>query len=180
MEQQLQWCSYQLRKLAWQAQLSILFYIISIVVFVLIQSNMEQVKQLDLVVEQLKLQEPEYRSSTQKTNDITRDFYAVLPDQEQSNQKIAQLLALLEQHDLAIDRADFSTIAIPQSKMVLYQIKFPLVGTYTQIRRFVADIMNRQPSIALSHINFKRDELDNDQVSSNIEFLLYTKIAGNH
>ena len=62
--------------------------------------------------------------------------------------------------------------------MVLYQIKFPLVAQYPTIRNFVTDVMNSQRTIALSHINFKRDDLNNDIVSANLEFDLYTKAAG--
>jgi hypothetical protein len=137
--------------------------------------NVQHTSKLAVVVEQLRLHTPINRQNTNENKNITQLFYDALLTENQSNQLIYQLLDLVEQHGFTLNRSDYSTRAIPQSKMMLYQIKFPLVGRYPNIRHFVTDVMNKLPSIALSHLSFQRDDIKQGEVSANIEFFLYTK-----
>jgi hypothetical protein len=175
IDQKWRWFAYQLRQLGWQGQLAILLFLASIVLSGLIYLNVQQTNKLASVVEQLKLHTPVNLQNASENKNITQRFYNVLPAESQSNQKIYQLLDLVEQHGFTLNRSDYSTRAVPQSSMMLYQIKFPLVGPYPNIRHFVTDVMNELPSIALSHLSFQRDDVKQDEVSANIEFFLYTK-----
>ncbi|HDY85048.1 hypothetical protein LCGC14_0536650 [marine sediment metagenome] len=167
--------AYQLRQLGWQGQLAILLFLASIVLCSLIYLNVQQTNKLASVVDQLRLNTPVNLQNASENKNITQRFYDVLPAESESNQKIYQLLDLVEQHGFTLNRSDYSTREVPQSSMMLYQIKFPLVGRYPNIRHFVTDVMNELPSIALSHLSFQRDDVKQDEVSANIEFFLYTK-----
>lgn len=173
-----QWLAYQLRRLGWQGQLAILLLVATVVIFFIVQSNNAEADRLQLVVEELQRSVPVEIKREKQSNYIAKRFYQALPSENEANQKIADILTLIEKHGLALNRSDYSTRAIPQSSMVLYQIKFPLVSQYPTIRNFVTDVMNSQRTIALSHINFKRDDLNSDIISANLEFVLYTKAAG--
>lgn len=179
MDEKGRWFTYQLRQLGWQGQLAIILLLTSIVLCGLIYLNVEQKNKLRVMVDELRLHAPVNLQNVIKTKDVTQRFYNILPTQNESNKKIYELLEAVEQHGFTLNRSDYSTRAIPQSRMVLYQIKFPLEGNYSNIRNFVTDVMNRQPSIALSHISFQRDAPKQDMVSTNIEFFLYTKAASN-
>lgn len=178
MNAKMQWLAYQLRRLGWQGQLAILLLVATVVIFFIVQSNNAEADRLQLVVEELQRSVPVEIKREKQSNYIAKRFYQALPSENEANQKIADILTLIEKHGLALNRSDYSTRAIPQSSMVLYQIKFPLVAQYPNIRNFVTDVMNSQRTIALSHINFKRDDLNSDVVTANLEFVLYTKAAG--
>lgn len=178
MNAKMQWLTYQLRRLGWQGQLAILLLVATVVIFFIVQSNNADADRLQLVVEDLQRSVPVEIKREKQSNYIAKRFYQALPSENEANQKIADVLTLIEKHGLALNRSDYSTRAIPQSSMVLYQIKFPLVAQYPTIRNFVTEVMNSQRTIALSHINFKRDDLNSDVVSANLEFVLYTKAAG--
>jgi Tfp pilus assembly protein PilO len=178
MDAKTQWLTYQVRRLGWQAQLAILLLVATVVIFFIVQSNNTEAERLHSVIEDLQRTMPMEIKREKQSNYIAKRFYQALPSENEANQKIADVLTLIEKHGLALNRSDYSTRAIPQSSMVLYQIKFPLVAQYPTIRNFVTDVMNSQRTIALSHINFKRDDLNNDIVSANLEFVLYTKAAG--
>lgn len=179
MDAKIQWFLYQLRRLGWQGQVAILLLVATLVIFFIIQSNHNEAERLRLVIEDLQRNVPvEIKREKQQANYIAKRFYEALPSENEANQTIADVLAIIEKHGLALNRSDYSTRAIPQSSMVLYQIKFPLVAQYPTIRNFVTDVMNSHRTIALSHINFKRDDFNSDMVSANLEFVLYTKAAG--
>ena len=178
MDAKTQWLTYQVRRLGWQGQLAILLLVATVVIFFIVQANHAEAERLQLVIEDQQRNVPVEIKREKQSNYIAKRFYEALPSENEANQKIADVLAMIEKHDLALNRSDYSTRAIPQSSMVLYQIKFPLVAQYPTIRNFVTDVMNSQRTIALSHINFKRDDLNSDVVSANLEFVLYTKAAG--
>lgn len=178
LDAKMQWIKYQVRRLGWQGQVAILLLVATVVIFFIIQANTHETERLRLEIDDLQRNVPVEIKREKQSNYIAKRFYEALPSENEANQKIADVLTMIEKHGLALNRSDYSTRAIPQSSMVLYQIKFPLVAQYPTIRNFVTDVMNSQRTIALSHINFKRDDLNNDIVSANLEFVLYTKAAG--
>jgi len=54
-----------------------------------------------------------------------------------------------------------------------YQIKLPLTGSYIQIRRFINQVLNAMPSIALSDISIKREDISSEVIDARIQFTLY-------
>ncbi|GLP99038.1 hypothetical protein GCM10007891_08920 [Methylophaga thalassica] len=180
MEHYGQWLLYQLRQWGWQGNTAVVLLLVSIVISMMIQANNEQAEKLRLTIDDLAQHTPVDIQPEPRSTQITQRFYQALPEQTQANQNIADVLTVIEQHGLKLNRSDYSTREVPQSSMVLYHIKFPLEGAYPTIRNVVTEIMNRQQSIALSHINFKRDDMRSEQVKANIEFVLYTKADGKH
>jgi len=178
MDAKTQWLAYQVRRLGWQRQTAILCMVVTVVIYFIVQANHAEAERLQVVMEDLQRNLPVEIKREKQANYIATRFYEALPSENEANQKIADVLGLIEKHGLELNRSDYATRAIPQSSMVLYQIKFPLVAQYPTIRNFVTDVMNSQRTIALSHINFKRDDLNSDIVSANLEFVLYTKAAG--
>ncbi len=175
-----QWLLYQLRQWGWQGHLAVALLLASLVMVLMIEANDQQAEKLRLTIDDLAQHTPVDIQPEPRSTQITQRFYQALPAQKDANQKIADVLNVIEQHGLRLDRSDYSTREVPQSSMVLYHIKFPLEGSYPAIRNVVTAIMNRQQSMALNHINFKRDNMRSEQVKANIEFVLYTKADGKH
>lgn len=169
------WVTYQLRQLGWQGQLGLFFLLVTILLLGLIQANMREVRTLSLAVNHLHAHALKDDENVARTRDVARRFYAVLPAQNEHNQKISEILHAAEMHGLTPVRSDYVARAVPQSMMVQYQMRLPLVGRYLTIRKFITDVMNTQPSVALSNISFRRKDLDRDVVDANIEFILYTR-----
>ena len=63
------------------------------------------------------------------------------------------------------------------SPLIQYQIKLPLSGSYMQIRQFINQVLNTLPSIALSDISLKREDIATDIVDAQIQFTLYLQKA---
>lgn len=172
------WVTYQLRQLGWQGQLGLFFLLATIFLLGLIQINMNEVSTLSLAVNHLQAHALKEDGNIARTRDVVKYFYAVLPAQDEHNKKIAEILHTAEINGLTPVRSDYLARAVPQSMMVQYQIRLPLVGRYLTIRKFITDVMNTQPSVALRNISFRRENLDSDVVDANVEFILYTRTGG--
>lgn len=173
------WSLFQLRRIGWQGQLSIALLLVSVLLLVTAEISRSEIDQLTIEMEEL--QQKAVVSEKQEQRDsahIARRFYAALPSQNTVNTKFANVLDSIEAHGFSVNRSDFSVRSIPQSSMVKNQIRFPLHGHYPDIRQLITTLLNTHPSLALSEINFSRDDINSDFVSSNIEFILYTKASG--
>lgn len=173
-----QWLGYQLRQLGWQGNGALGLFILSALIILMACINDAQSNQLRKMNDALSRQTPAETQPKQRPVQISKRFYAALPSQSEANQKIADLLAIIERYGLRLDRSDYSMHAVPKSSMVLYQIKFPLQGEYPTIRTVVNQMMNSLQSIALTHIDFKRDDMRSELVKANLAFVLYTKADG--
>lgn len=171
------WIRYQIRQFGWQGQLGLCLLLATIFLLTLIQSNIKEAELLSLSVNNLQTHAQDQDKSNARSRDIAKRFYAVLPAQKELNQKVAEILYAAENNGLTLTRTDYVARTIPQTMMVQYQIRLPLVGSYLTIREFITDVMNAQPSIALNNVSFHREVLDSDVVDANVEFILYTKIG---
>ncbi|MGJ8620926.1 MAG: type 4a pilus biogenesis protein PilO [Methylophilaceae bacterium] len=173
------WISYQVRQFGWQGQSGLLLLLAAIFLLILIQSNIKEAELLRLSINNLQTHKQNQGNKKATSGDVAKRFYAVLPAQKELNQKVAEILYAAENNGLTLTRTDYVERTIPQTMMVQYQIRLPLVGSYPTIREFITDVMNTQPSIALNNVSFHREVLGNDVVDANVEFILYTK-TGNY
>lgn len=169
---------YKLRRLHWQAQIGLLLIVTGLLLLLTVTSpKAHALKALNADITELK---NSHQASTFQENinpeiDIAEQFYALLPAQKEVNIKIAQILQIASDNGLQVKKVEYTTQSTASAALLKYQIKLPLTGTYLQIRQFVTHTLNAQPSLALSDINFKRDDIGADLVKSNILFTLYLK-----
>lgn len=167
---------YVLRRLHWQSKLGLLFFAAGLsLLFILIPA---ETNHLDTLTK-------DYSNITQKKAmkpvekvpvfSVDEQFYAVLPAQNQVNVKIAQILEKANDSGLLIEKADYAALTASDALLHKYQIRLPVNGSYTQIRTFINQILNTQSNLALSEVNFRRDDIGTDIVSANILFTLYLK-----
>lgn len=175
MNDKKQWITYQLRQLGWKGKLGMLFFLAAIFLLGLVQASMEEVRVLSLTVNELQSRSLVHGGMTARTSDIVKRFYAVLPAHNELNQKVSEILNAAENGGLTPLKSAYLTRPVAQSRMSKCQIKLPLVGRYQAIRKFITDVMNAQPTIALSDFNFRREDLSSNVVNANVEFILYTK-----
>lgn len=169
---------YKLHRLHWQAQTGLSLIVMGLLLLLTVTlPEAHALKALKADITELK---SSHQASTFQENikpeiDITEQFYALLPAQKEVNVKIAQILQTASDSGLKIEKVEYTTQSTASAALLKYQIKLPLTGTYIQIRQFVTRTLNAQPSLALSDINFKRDDIGSDLVESNIQFTLYLK-----
>ena len=99
------------------------------------------------------------------------------PPRAEANDHIAKVLEVAKANGLVTNKIEYLPQVLPKVQVVQYQIKVPVLGTYLQIRQFVNQVLNVQPSLALSEITLKREDVNNDAVAANIQFNLNLKKA---
>jgi len=172
---------YKLQQLGWQGVLGLIFIAISILllIFVLVPST-KKMDALNLSFAELKANKSKGNAEVKPDSqlDVIATLNALMPKQNEANNKIAQILHAATSVGLATDKVDYAAQTY-SSSFIKYQIKFPTQGSYIQIRQFINAVLNALPTLALADINLKREDIGSDLIDANIQFNLYvSKNAG--
>ena len=168
--------AYIVRTLAWQAKVGLILIAIGLLLLAtLVQTEAQHVDALNKDYTNIKRQKASKPVEPAPVFSADEQFYAVLPTQQQVNANIAQILEKANDNGLLVEKADYATPTSSSALLHKQQIRLPVNGSYTQIRSFINQVLNSQPNLALSEVNFKRDDIGTDLVSSNILFTLYLK-----
>jgi len=169
---------FKLRQLGWQAHVGMVLIALAALLFAtLVLPKQENLTEFHRHIFELKTAGNKLKKNEVQDShvDLTQRFYAVLPAQAEVNTHISQILHTVHAIGLVSNKAEFSQIVVPESALVKYQIKLPVLGSYMHTRQFINSIFNQFPSIALSNISLSRNDINNDAVASNIELLLYVR-----
>jgi Tfp pilus assembly protein PilO len=110
-----------------------------------------------------------------KPSEMAQKFYQLLPNEHQADAISAQILRSADSLGMVFEHAEFKSIPVDDTHLVVQHIKLPLKGNYIQIRQFLNALLNAYPSLALTDLTLQRDDATSDQVASNIEFTLYLR-----
>jgi len=172
-----QFTLYKLRRLEWQSKAGLSLMVIGLLLFLTMTlPKIHTLKALKVDMANLKNTQSSISQENRKPDfDITEQFYTLLPVQKDVNVKIAQILQIAADNGLQIEKVEYVSQSTTASALLKYQIKLPLTGTYIQIRQFINQTLNSQPSLALTDVNFRRNDIGADLVESNILFTFYLK-----
>ena len=166
---------YKWRQLSWQGNLGLFFIFLSILLMLfIVVPNVQKKNMLQINMAQLetKVTAENGNAKPDKQFDVIAHLNGLMPKQNEANSKIAQILHAATDAGLAIDKVDYASQSYSDS-LIKYQIKFPTQGSYTQIRHFINTVLNELPTIALTDIQLKRDDIGSDLIDANIRFNLY-------
>jgi len=114
---------------------------------------------------------PELSEKT-TTQDVT-EFYKLFP----TGASLPKQLELIEKtalkQQLTLNRGDYKLTKTKQDQLMRYEIVFPLIGSYTQIRQFIATVLQELPALALSDLQIKRENAMSPMVQARLVFTLF-------
>lgn len=162
-----------LRRQSWQAQAGLALLVITFILATwLIGSEIKTKHQLNA-----ELAKPDKSSSvTPKkilNTDLTQRFYAMLPEQTETDAISERILQLADGMGLVFERAEFNTLQGAGPALIQHQIKLPLKGSYMQIRQFLNALFNEQATLALTEMQIHRDDVFSDLVEADLVLTLY-------
>lgn len=108
------------------------------------------------------------------TTDVTR-LHATLPGAAQSSAAIDTIHAAARVDGVELLQGEYRIQQADKTSFIRYQITLPVKAGYPQLRTWLADIMNRIPSLALDEISLKRNSIDSDTVEARLQFTLFLK-----
>jgi hypothetical protein len=167
---------YKLQLLGWQGVVGLLLIFVSTFYFFMFTTpKASYVKQLNLDIGNIKTSSKVYAKDHNIAQfDVVKDFYRLLPAQNETNNKISVILNAATNAGLSLEKVEYEQ-PLTHSPIAQYQIKLPIKGSYTQIRQFINEVLNSLPTIALDDISMSRDDITTDVLQARIQFTLYLK-----
>jgi Tfp pilus assembly protein PilO len=166
---------YLLRQSGWQALVGLALVIASLSYWqIIVAPQAQQFQRLQKKLAAIEAM-PKHGESNQSQQDqlsSTKVFYDALPIQTEANNKISTILRVATDNGLVVNKVEYDQ-SLSALRIVQYQIKLPITGSYLQIRQFINQVLNSLPCIALSDIRLKRDDIGTDIVDAQIQFTLY-------
>ena len=112
----------------------------------------------------------------QTTIDDIAKFYAMFPEGASLPQWLNLIAETALKQRLVLNRGDYkltqkNITKTKQGQLARYEIVLPVVGQYTQIRQFIAEIMFLMPALALSDLQIKRENSLSPTVEARLVFV---------
>lgn len=104
-----------------------------------------------------------------------QQFNAFFPPTAQAPKWIAAVYEAARGEKLVLERGDYKGLRDVGTPLVRYQITLPVKGTYPQIRRFVAEILEEVPPASIDDISVKREKIGADVVEARIKISVYMR-----
>jgi len=127
-------------------------------------------------VESMQLTRSDARSGAVLNDDqALQVFYDFLPQSDSSPYWISELDRIAKENGVELNRSDYRLQLEKESRLVRYEIKFPVRGTYPQIRAFIANTLQSVPILALTDVAIKRETVTLGQVEAHLGMTLYLR-----
>jgi Tfp pilus assembly protein PilO len=100
-------------------------------------------------------------------------FHGLLPAKESAPEWMRIIFAVAGAHSLALNQGEYKVTVDKHGRLLSYEIRLPVRGNYVQIRRFVADALERVPALALDELTTRREAIGDTTIEASIRFTLF-------
>jgi hypothetical protein len=134
----------------------------------------EQIRALE--VKSARLQQPSGPAPVgQRDRGPLSDFYGFFPSPESIPKSLDLLFGLAQRNGLEITKSDYRLVASADPNITTYQVRFPLKGTYVQVRKFVAAALQELPFASLDELRLEKKRVEDANVDSQIRFTFFLR-----
>lgn len=117
-------------------------------------------------------------SSAERTRDGIEHWVAALPQRGVLPEVIAQLAAEARANGLTLDRGQYDIEPISGTPMLQWRASFPVTGSYSQVRAFLADCLLHDPDLRLEGFALEREDAGTGTLHADLRFSLYLRRRG--
>ena len=100
-------------------------------------------------------------------------FYKTFPSQQSAVKQLEIIYKSAESESLILSQGEYKLTNEREGHLESYQITLPVKGSYIQIRKFIAKVMNSVPTVALDGISFKRESTGGTNLEAKIQFSIF-------
>lgn len=101
------------------------------------------------------------------------NFYAFFPASVTLPDWVGQIHNAAQRSGLALDSGEYQLQQSPNERLLRYQVRLPVKGTYPQLRAFVSEVLAKVPSAALDDVVVKRDGIGTPELEARFTFTLF-------
>jgi hypothetical protein len=115
------------------------------------------------------------------STDEIAQFYDRFPKEHSLPDALALMNVSAHRNHLLLVQGDYQFNKVSQvnilnaQKLTRYEVAFPIDGQYTQIRTFIAEILQQLPAAALTDLQLSRESSVNLTIGANVVFTLFVK-----
>jgi Tfp pilus assembly protein PilO len=100
-------------------------------------------------------------------------FYSLLPAKAGAPEVLRVIFASAKAQSLTLDQGEYKVKVDKNGRLLAYEIGLPLRGNYVQIRKFIADVLEQIPALALDEIAIKREAIGDPRIEAAVRFTLF-------
>jgi Tfp pilus assembly protein PilO len=100
-------------------------------------------------------------------------FYGQLPARANAPDLLRIIFAAARAQSLGLQKGEYKLTLDRNGRLLSYEIGLPVRGRYVQVRKFVGDVLDKIPAIALDEITIKREAIGDSQIDASIRFTLF-------
>lgn len=100
-------------------------------------------------------------------------FYNYFPVEQSLPDWLKKIHDTASDNDLLLKQGDYKIARDKGGKLLRYQIKLPLNGSYLNIRKFLSVLLTEIPTATLDNVKFERQKIGDSAIEATIELTLY-------
>lgn len=101
------------------------------------------------------------------------EFLSSLPRQDQINAQLTLLNELAARHHLVLKHGEYRTTSTRDGRVGRLQVTVKTQGGYTDLRRFLRQLPEALPALAISRLSLNRQKPSDAVLETNVEFALF-------
>lgn len=117
------------------------------------------------------------RPSESTPADKIAAFYTFFPPDDTASDVLDRIFAAAASENLALPQGEYQWVHEASSPLVRYAIVLPVKGAYPGVRRFMAQVLRENPSLALDSVSFGRPTVADIGIDAELRFTLYMRGA---
>lgn len=111
--------------------------------------------------------------STPSSEERLGSFYAFFPEMVTLPDWLERIYAAAAESGVALETGEYRLVEERNVKLARYQLTLPIKGGYTQVRQFVARVLNEVPAAGLDEVAFKRDSIGSATLDARVRLTIY-------
>jgi hypothetical protein len=102
-----------------------------------------------------------------------QSFYSSFPSAQDLPDRLATIYSYAGEQGLQLQQGEYRLIQENNAKLARYQVTLPLRGSYAQIRRFIAEVMNEMPVVSLDDLKFEKQQIGDPAIEAQVQMTLF-------
>jgi Tfp pilus assembly protein PilO len=100
-------------------------------------------------------------------------FYSFFPDRQSAPEWLGTIQQAAKKHGLQLEQGEYRAVPQQAGKLIRYSVTLPVKGDYMQLRKFIADVLNKVPHASLEGFSLQRQKATDAMLEAKIRLALY-------
>jgi hypothetical protein len=101
------------------------------------------------------------------------EFYRIFPNDKNLQPWLEKVFTLAESNGIRLDQGEYKVTRDKVGKLVRFQMTLPIRSEYPQIRKYLNSLRAGIPIMAMEHLQFERQKINDPEVEATIRLALY-------